>query len=67
MLQVLENNSILFLVGFSVTITTVGSYASGSAPGVSFTNDASDTTGSGAVGTSVLGFAIASINVSILV
>ena len=48
----------------SVTITTVGSYASGSAPGVSFTNDASDTTGSGAVGTSVLGFAIASINVS---
>jgi len=57
-------NTVLGKAVDSVTITTVGSYASGSAPGVTFTNDALDTTGSGAVGTSVLGFAIASINVS---
>ena len=45
----------------SVTIDVGGTYASGSAPTVTFTNDASDTTGSGAAGSATLGFALASV------
>ena len=51
-------------VRIDVAIAT-GNYAAGSsAPTVTFTNDAGDTTGTGATGTSVLGFAIASITLN---
>ena len=47
----------------SVTVDTTGSYTAATAPTVSFTNDGSDTTGTGAAGSPVLGFPIASITV----
>ena len=46
----------------SVTIVEVGSYTFGNAPSVSFTNATGDTTGSGAAGNAILGFAIASVS-----
>ena len=48
----------------SVSINSAGSYNTGAGPTVSFTNDGSDTTGSGAAGSATLGFEIASISLS---
>ena len=47
----------------SVTIDTAGSYTTAGAPTISFTRDASDTTGINAAGDPVIGFPIASISV----
>ena len=45
----------------SLSITNAGSYATGSAPTISFTLGTGDTTGSGAVATATLGFPLASV------
>ena len=48
----------------SVALTAFGSYPSGSAPTLTFTNDAQDTTGQNAAGDAILGFALGSVTLA---
>jgi hypothetical protein len=58
---------VISLLGKSVNIvniTTPGSYASGSAPSITFTNATGDTTGTGVAGNVILGFALGSVTLA---